>query len=176
MLAHPFRHLDFVVVKMEMGVHVCVENGWLLKLIGSSAILSVWKDFFSVCFGFDEKSQQIRSFFKQYTRSARNELMSVKANKRLIRWKVSWRYCAVSFHIHCPGLHQYETIMCTRQVGIYFCECFFITIEPPVDDSQMLKHLKHSNNARDLCKTKHLTAEGWTNRQNRMKNKKKTNQ
>lgn len=85
MLAHPFRHLDFVVVGMEMGVHVCVENGWLLKLIGSSAILSVWKVFFSACFGFGKKSQQMRSFFKQYTRRAGNELMSVKANKRLIR-------------------------------------------------------------------------------------------
>lgn len=37
---HPFKHLRFCGVSV---VSVCVENGWLLKLIVSSAILSVLK-------------------------------------------------------------------------------------------------------------------------------------
>lgn len=75
MLAHPFIHLDFVVVGMEMGVHVCVENGWLLKLIVSSAILSVLKVLVCVCVcRVDEKSQQMRSFFSIMTKAILNEV------------------------------------------------------------------------------------------------------
>lgn len=66
MLAHPFRHLDFLV-----WAHGCVENRWLLKLIGSSAIPSVWTVFFRNVLGLPNNHNRwghfSASWKKQYT-------------------------------------------------------------------------------------------------------------
>lgn len=74
MLAHPFKYLDFVVW-VCMCLLLCFENRWLLKLIVSSAILSVLKVLVCVCVcRVDEKSQQMRSFFSIMTKAILNEV------------------------------------------------------------------------------------------------------